>query len=323
MTSYRSKCFVRLWAYLWIKEQLKFGHRIEKPIEKIELPKGAVACTCKEAAALFYSDEDERKEPESSARMMLNLLSKLFLIKKERDGHVLSFRIFPMPEISDLNVKKNRIDIDKFDVVCDLVPTANLLAANYKQMMFSTDDEASRIACRIAGLLKQWGERYSRGMRVLRRSDNASVVGFYLFYPVRLESEVNFTGMPDKGLHLSITSQDIDPFKLALPGEACDSIFVRSWIIDPVYRDEMQALFLKDAQKTLRKMRKDFPTLRNLYTLIIHPSYEPLLHYLGFQKMINNSIKSIYWTYLALDRFLGKKIPDKLPFRFGNSDLAQ
>ena len=323
MTSHRAKCFIRLWAYLWLKEQHRLGRQIKKPIDKLNVPRGAVPCSCREAATLFYFDGDERKEPESSARMMLNLLSKLRLIKKERDGHTLSFMIVPIPEISDLDGKKPIVGIDQFDVLCDVIPVANLLAVNYKQMFPSTGEQASRIAHRISELLRKWSEQYSKGMRVLRRSDNDNIVGFYFFYPVKSESEEKFVDMPHKGLHLSIISKDVDPFKLAVPGEECQSIFIRSWIIAPRFRDEMQSLFLKDAQKTLRKMRKDFPKLHNLYTLIIHPSYEPLLHYLGFQKMINDSSESIYWTYLALDRFLKKKIHEKLPFRSGSPDLVQ
>lgn len=323
MTSHRATCFIRLCAYLWLKEQHRLGCQIKKPIEKLGVPRGAVPCSCREAAILFYCDGNERKEPESSARMMLNLLSKLQLIKKERDGHTLSFMIFPVPEISDLDKNKLRVDIEQFDALCDVIPAANLLAVNYEHMFPSTGEKASKIANRIAGLLGKWSEQYSKGMRVLRRSDNESIVGFYLFFPVKLESEANFVDMPHKGLHLSVISEDVDPFKLALPGEECHSIFVRSWIIDPRFRDNMQSLFLKDAQKTLRKMRKDFPSLRNLYTLIIHPSYEPLLNYLGFQRMINDSSESVYWTYRALDRFLKQKIHEKLPFRSGSPDLVQ
>jgi hypothetical protein len=41
--------------------------------------------------------------------------------------------------------------------------------------------------------------------------------------------------------------------------------------------------------------------------MIMHPTYEALAASLGFQKMRNAS-SSIYWMYLALDRFLALEI---------------
>lgn len=322
MTSYRAKCFVRLWGYLWIKEQYQLGRRIEKPINKLEILRGSVSCSCREAAIIFYSDVEEREKPESAARMMLNLLAKLGVITKERDGHILSFTITPLPEILDLHAKKPRIEISQLEIH-DVNHVASLLAANYKQMHLISKKEASDVEERLIKLLTRWSEQYSRGMRILRRCDIDKVVGFYLFYPVHSESETNFRDTPSKGLHLSMLIQEVDPFRLALPGDECSSVFVRSWIIDSDFRNEMQTLFLKDAQKTLKKMRRDFPSLCNLYTLIIHPSYEPLLHYLGFHRMVNESEESVYWTYLALARFLKRKIPEQLPFRSVNPNLMQ
>ena len=67
---------------------------------------------------------------------------------------------------------------------------------------------------RIAGLLRQWGRKYNRGMRVLRRADNQNPVAFYLLYPTKSESDLNFFKPARNALHLS-TLSEIDPFELA------------------------------------------------------------------------------------------------------------
>ncbi|WP_041235422.1 hypothetical protein [Dactylococcopsis salina] len=55
------------------------------------------------------------------------------------------------------------------------------------------------------------------------------------------------------------------------------TFFVRSWMIEAQYQENYQLLFLQDAQNTLIQMQQeDFPSLCDLYTLIIHPSYEKL-----------------------------------------------
>jgi hypothetical protein len=63
-------------------------------------------------------------------------------------------------------------------------------------------------------------------------------------------------------------------------------------------------LFLQDVQQTLQKMQQDFPQLCDLHTLVIHPSYEAMADRLGFQKTIQDAKLSVYWMYMALDRFL-------------------
>ena len=68
---------------------------------------------------------------------------------------------------------------------------------------------------------------------------------------------------------------------------------------------------VEDAQQTLGQMQRDFPHFCDLYTLMIHPRYEALTTALGFQKLQPNAA-SIYWLYLALDRFLATDIPTAL-----------
>ena len=50
---------------------------------------------------------------------------------------------------------------------------------------------------------------------------------------------------------------------------------------------------------------EDFPNLWDIYTLMIHPSYEKLANRFGFQRMSSDPQLSIYWMYQALDRFVG------------------
>lgn len=314
MTRRRAECFVRLCAYLWLKERQSLNLPIQ-PVERLETPKGWVACSCREAALLFYEDKDDcTRGDESSARMMLNKLAEKGFIQKDFDGNTLNFAVIPLPEVTK-PAKPIGIYEDHFDIQCDVIPVANLLAENYAWMKHTDESETPHVTYRIVGLLRKWASRYKKGMRVLRRSDNAAPVGFYLFFPTHQDSYLRFLSPPNEGLHLSVISTEVDSFEMAIPGDECAAVFIRSWVIDSKYRDQAQALFLRDAQKTLKSMRRDFPGLSDLYTLIIHPSYEPLLNFLGFQKMSSDSQGSIYWSYLALERFLKKKIPSTLPFR--------
>ncbi len=80
-------------------------------------------------------------------------------------------------------------------------------------------------------------------------------------------------------------------------------------MVDPTYLEQYRALFLQDAQTTLRKMQKDFPNLCDLHTLIVHPSYEAMAATLGFQKIGQHSRDTqLYWMYQALDRYLALNI---------------
>jgi hypothetical protein len=95
----------------------------------------------------------------------------------------------------------------------------------------------------------------------------------------------------------------------------CVSVFIRSWAIDRVYLDRYRVPFLEDTQKTLMAMQRDFPNLCDLYTMIIHPSYEYQATALGFQPMSRDRQLSLYWMYLPLDRLLALNIADCFPIR--------
>ncbi|MEG5053749.1 MULTISPECIES: hypothetical protein [unclassified Microcoleus] len=308
VTRTRAECFIRLWVYLSVKQLQESQPRIKPPLAKLEVPATEVQCTHREAAELFYSDSDRGSD--RAAGMMLDKLAALGLIAKHFDGNTTAIQIQPVSEIFEGAEPQNpvQLQLDDFNPRCDAIIVANLLATNYNWMNRNTN----AVPHKIAKILRLFASQYSKGMRVLRRSDNLNPVGFYLLYPTVSESEVNFFNAPSKSLHLSSIS-DIDPFNMALPGDInCQSVFIRSWMIDPQYLSEYRIAFLEDAQKVLGEMQTDFPNLCDLYTLMIHPMYEKQSRALGFQKTSSDSQLSVYWMYLALDRFLALDIKEAL-----------
>ncbi|MEG3970506.1 MULTISPECIES: hypothetical protein [unclassified Microcoleus] len=308
VTRTRAECFIRLWVYLSVKQLQESQPRIKPPLAKLEVPATEVQCTHREAAELFYSDSDRGSD--RAAGMMLDKLAALGLIAKHFDGNTTAIQIQPVSEIFEGAEPQNpvQLQLDDFNPRCDAIIVANLLATNYNWMNRNTN----AVPHKIAKILRLFASQYSKGMRVLRRSDNLNPVGFYLLYPTVSESEVNFFNAPSKSLHLSSIS-DIDPFNMALPGDInCQSVFIRSWMIDPQYLSEYRIAFLEDAQKVLGEMQTDFPNLCDLYTLMIHPMYEKQSLALGFQKTSSDSQLSLYWMYLALDRFLAIDIKEAL-----------
>ena len=331
LTRRRAEYFIKLWIYLLAKERLEKDplekERLEKeqigqstsrkinlslpqPLDELTLLSRAVSCSHREAAALFYRDKDTGSD--RAAGMMLDKLAALGLIKKFFDGNTTHIEITLSPSTltthaPHLEVERSRnLVLDNFNPRCDAIPVANLLAVNYSWMNHSLEI----VPHRITRLLRRWASQYATGMRVLRRTDNLNPVGFYLLYPTAAESEIAFSTSPTKALHLTSTN-DADPFALATPGDpSCTAVFVRSWMIDPLYVDQHRTLLLTDVQDTLHKMQQDFPNLCDLHTLIIHPSYEAMALALGFQKIGQQTSRDtqLYWMYQALDRYLALDI---------------
>jgi hypothetical protein len=314
LTRIRAECFVRLWVYLLVKQQRDDQSQLKPPIAQLELLKGPVPCTHREATELFYGNKEHGSD--RAAGLMLDKLAALGLIKKYFDGNTTCIEILPVPEVlnaAELTTIIPDVQLDTFDPRCDAIPIANLLATRYNWM----NRNNSAVPHRIARLLRTWASEYWVGMRVLRRCDNANPVGFYLLYPTAPESEVNFFSPSSKGMHLSSVSE-VDPFKMAAPGdEQCLAVFIRSWVIDAPYLDTYRLHFLEDAQQVLQQMQQDFPNLCDLYTLIIHPSYEPMAQAMGFQKISSDATSSVYWAYLAIDRFLTLDISSALKKFYG------
>jgi hypothetical protein len=302
LTRSRAECFLRLWIYLIAKEQLDRNPQL-KPFEvELKLLKAPVSCSQTEAAELFYHDKERGSD--RSAGMMLDKLAALRLIRKQFDGNITRIEIIDLPQLREMAPAAVELTITDFDPRCDAIPVANLLAANYNWMNRNTETTPQR----ITNLLRKWASQYARGMRVLRRADNLNPVGFYLMYPTGPESDANFFISPSKSLHLSAIG-DVDPFVMAASGGLdCVSVFIRSWAIEREYLDRYRVPLLIDCQHTLTAMQQDFPNLCDLYTMIIHPSYEQQASALGFQFMSRDRQLSLYWMYLPLDRFLALDI---------------
>lgn len=300
LTRVRAKYFVRLWVYMLVKQD-----NPECPLSQLTTPVGPLSLTHRQAAELFYGDQDQGSD--RAAGLMIDKLTALGLLRKTFDGNTNQIQIPAIPELDATSHQSAdiRLKPDDFDPRCDAIPIANLLAENYHWMNRTFDTTPYR----IAQLLRVWAAEYSKGMRVLRRCDNLNPVGFSFIFPVDPISDIKFFECPTQSLHMTEVG-DIDPFTLARPGDtACLTAFIRSWVIDAPYLEKYRAVFVTDAQQTLQQMKQDFPNLCDLYTMIIHPSYEPMSVALGFQKMQRTS-SSIYWMYLALDRFLSLNISD-------------
>ncbi|MGB3405009.1 MAG: hypothetical protein WBA77_20160 [Microcoleaceae cyanobacterium] len=301
LTRTRADYFLRLWIYLLVKQKRQVKSDIQPPLKQLEAIENAVLCTHREAAELFYSESDRGSD--RSAGMMLDKLANLGLIKKHFDGNTTSVEIPPIPVLIDPPPPQSiSLFPDAFNPRSDAIPVANLLA-NYYNWMDETSTAIPR-AARIAKLLRCWGNQYQTGMRVLRRCDNQNPVGFYVIYPVNSESEIYFFSPPNRSLSIGWI-EETDPFIMAKTGDNdCISAFIRGWFIEPQYSDEYQIHFLQDAQQTLRKMQLDFPNLQDLYAILIHPSFENLVNFLGCLRMNPDPQSSLTWLYLSLDRFV-------------------
>lgn len=298
-TRRRAEYFVRLWAYLLLKQQEELNGSPPKVLDELYPPEGLVACTHREAAALFYGSLERGSD--RAAGMMIDRLVGLGLLEKHYDGQSLALQIRSIPEL-ELPTKPAPIEIfaDEFNPRTDAVPVANLFARNYAELV-----RDGAVIAKVARSLRSWSQQYPVGMRVLRRSDNLNVIGAAVLFPVAHESELHFFQPPSKSFYLT-TDAPVDPFKMASLGDQnCTSVFVRTWVIDPPYISGATLYkLLEDSQQTLTRMQADYPNICDLYSLIVHPMYEELRRVLGFERICQDSQRSYAWIYLALDRFL-------------------
>ncbi|MBW4645850.1 MAG: hypothetical protein KME23_23165 [Goleter apudmare HA4340-LM2] len=306
LTRRRSEYFVKLWAYLLLKQQQELGKPLQQPLTQLELPEGFIACTHREAQEIFYGDQDRGSD--RSAGMMIDKFVALGLIEKDFDGNTTCIRIrslLPNLHNSEPVEKSIKLVADNFNPRIDAIPVASFLARNYNWM----NKKTIALPQRIARIIRGWAQQYPTGMRVLRRYDTQDAVGFYILYPVSRESEANFFLPPRHSLHLSAT-WDNDPLQIAIPGDRhCTSIFIRSWQIDLAYKQQINVCeFLQDAKKTLVRMQADFPNLCDMYTLVMHPGDEQLVSALGFQKTNQDPLLPLHWMYIPLDKYLSLNI---------------
>ncbi|HTL88295.1 MAG TPA: hypothetical protein VL134_02770 [Leptolyngbya sp.] len=299
LTRRKAEYFVRLWAYLLLKQQEELSGQLPSNLRKLHAPEGLINCTHREAAELFYRNQERGSD--RAAGMMIDRLAALGLIEKQYDGNALALQIRSLPELELPEAEKPIVLFaDAFNPRTDAISIANFYTRNYAPLI--RDGAAMS---KIAKVLRTWSQQYNTGMRVLRRSDNQSVVAACVLFPVTAESDIYFFQQPSKNLYLT-TDNPVDPFIMATPGDrGCVSIYIRAWVIDQPYLSVASLCqLLEDTQQTLLKVRSDFPEVCDLYTLIVHPIYEELRKVLGFERFCEDNQRSFAWIHGAVDRFL-------------------
>ncbi|MCY7324223.1 MAG: hypothetical protein LH660_21090 [Phormidesmis sp. CAN_BIN36] len=307
LTRRRAECFVRLWAYLLLKQQEELEGVLPQSISNLEPPEGLIACTHREAAELFYGNQERGSD--RAAGMMIDRLAALGLLEKQYDGQTLCLQVRSLPELTLLQVEKPvELFMDDFNPRTDAIPVAHLYARSYAELI----RDGSAVA-KISRVLRAWAQEYPTGMRVMRRADNLNVAGVAILFPVSSESEFNFFQPPSKSFYLT-SDNPIDPFKMAtLADENCTSVYVRAWIIDPPFFNPATLhQLLEDTQRTVKRMQSDFPQLCDLYSIVLHPIYEELRRVLGFERIYQDTQRSYSWVYLAADRFVNLDIKQAL-----------
>ncbi|MBW4541745.1 MAG: hypothetical protein KME43_21755 [Myxacorys chilensis ATA2-1-KO14] len=299
LTRQRAEYFVRLWAYLLLKQREEMDGCLPRSLDQLSAPEGLVACTHREAADVFYSNKERGSD--RAAGLMIDRLAALGLLDKRYDGQTLSLQIRSLPEL-EIQASKEPIQFlaDNFNPRTDAISVANLYARNYAELV--RDGEAR---AKIARALRTWSHSYPVGMRVLRRTDNLNVIAASILFPVATESESYFFQSPSKSFYLT-TDAEVDPIQMAALGdESCTSVYIRAWVIDPSYMNGTTLYqLLEDTKQTLIRMQDNYPGICNLYSLILHPMYEELRRVLGFERICQDSQRSYTWIYLAIDRFL-------------------
>ncbi|WP_068817831.1 hypothetical protein [Phormidesmis priestleyi] len=298
LTRRRAECFVRLWAYLLLKQQEELAGKLPEPLSRLEPPEGSVACTHREAAELFYGDQERGSD--RAAGMMIDRLAALGLLEKQYDGQTLCLQVQSLPELTLLQVEAPmELFMDDFNPRTDAIPVAHLYARSYAELV-----RDGSVIAKIARTLRTWAQEYPVGMRVIRRSDNLNVVGIAILFPVSSESEFNFFQPPSKSFYLT-TDNPVDPFKIASVNDInCTSVYIRAWIIDPpFFKASTLYQLLEDTRTTLNRMQSDFPQLCDLYSVVLHPVHEELRRVLGFERIYQDTQRSYSWVYLAADRF--------------------
>lgn len=309
LTRRRAEYFVRLWAYLLLKQLQARGNPLTQPLTQLVVPEGSVSCTHREAAELFYGNQERGSD--RAAGMMIDRLAALGLLEKRFDGQTLCLQIRAIPELLAVPTPKSeepiRIEASAFNPRTDAIPAANLIARTYAELIQSNRHFKDPLAAshKIARILRSWAQQYPTGIRVLRRCDNLNPIAIAVLYPTASESEANFFQPLSKSLYLT-SDAEIDPFQAAKAGDVdCTAVYLRAWTIDDAFvRRDTIKLLLEDTQQTLAQMRSDFPNLCDLYSAFVQPMYEDLRIALGFQKISPDLQRSYTWIYLAIDRFL-------------------
>jgi hypothetical protein len=301
MTQRRSECFVRLWAYLLWKYQSRMHPSNQLPvIESLSLFPEFVSCTHREAAALFYPDGDRGSD--RSAGLMMDKLVTLTLLDKRFDGQTQCWKVREQPELVIAEAQHPvEVIATAFNPATDAVQSAQLISRAFAEL--ARDPAAT--SYKVMKCLRLWASICGGCIRVLRRTDTQNPVGVIVMYPTAAKSEKLFFESPTKGFYMS-NDREPDPFEMAHPGDpTCTCLYVRAWVVDPEYLNpHTMRLLVETSQDIMRSMRQDYPALVDVYSMIIHPSYEQLRQIMGFEKTVQDSQRSYTWVYLALDRYL-------------------
>jgi len=307
LTRRRAEYFVRLWAYLLLKQTSQNSEQL-KPLTQLAPIEELISCTHREAAELFYGQKDRGSD--RAAGMMIDQLVTLGLLEKQFDCQTLCLRVRPLPELAIVPKSEEPVSLfaDQFDPRADAIPIAGLIRQTYAMAA----DDTTISPQRIARILRQWANEYPTGLRVLRRRDNLNPVGVSILFPTTTESEIVFSRPPAKSFYLT-SNVDVDPVQRAKPGDLnCMAVYIRAWLLDMKYLEPAHlSELLVDTQATLAKMQIDFPNLCDLYSPVIHPLYEELRMALGFQRT-SEERTPFYWVYLSLDRYLELDIQQAL-----------
>ncbi len=298
----RAECFVRLWAYLLVKQKQAEGEMLQPPLTDLAPIERPIPCTHREAAALFYSETE--RGGDRAAGMMIDRLAALGLLEKKFDGQTTCIRVRAVPEITEAELATSAPELvaDAFNPRTDTIPIANLLARSF---IWMERDPSVVAPHKLSKILRLWAQQYPRGMRVLRRCDNENAVAICILSPIASGSEINFFLPPTKSLFLT-GQAEVDPFAIAPPGDlSCTAAFARIWMIEQPFLKRHQIYqSLEDCRQTLIAMQADFPNLCDFYGVAIHPLYEELLAAIGFQKIAQCPQTLMYWAYQAVDHFI-------------------
>ena len=304
ITRRRAECFVRLWAYLLLKQRVTEQEQEQgaiKSIVKLIPVQGDSLCSHREAADVFYANRERGSD--RAAGMMLDELAKLNLISRTFDGNVSTIRVRPLANLDHglETLTSVPLDADAFNPRMDAVFSAQLLATHYDWL----PGDPNATAYKISQALRRWSAHYSLSIRVLRQRRQPGVVGVYSLFPVAARSNIHFFNHPGRSLYLS-TDKDIDPLEMAKPGDReCTVVFVRSWAIATRYLSQRSVRqSFDDMRATLRLLRQDFPNLCDIYSLSINPGSEAIAQAIGFQKTVQDPELPIAWLYIPFDQFL-------------------
>jgi hypothetical protein len=299
LTRRRAECFTRLWSYLLLKQLGEISDQLPT-ITTLYPPTGFISCTHREAAELFYPDAE--KGSDRAAGLMIDKLAALGLLDKKFDGQTLCIQIRNQPELLDIeDAGPIALYADDFNPVNDTVATAQLMTRTFYELV----RDPATTSLKIAKSLRQWSSVYPKCIRVLRRSDTQNPAGVLIMYPITAKSERLFFDSPSKSFYLT-TERETDPFEMALPGDpTCTCIYTRAWIIDQPFLSALtMEQLIVTTQQTFIEMRQDYPALSDIYSLVIHPSYEQLRTVMGFERIVQDSQRAYTWIYLAIDRYL-------------------